>query len=420
MSIASSAATKVETVIVGAGVIGLAVARALALANGGQGSSSSSSSRCSSGEILLLDRAATIGSETSSRNSEVVHAGLYYPEPSFKAHFCVRGKQQLYDYCEARHISHLKCGKLVVATEPEQVETTLAQLQRQAVRNGVIDTEILTRSQVLHLEPALAHSNLHGALWSPSTGILDSHSFLQHLLTDAVEQGDGRCCTTTLALHTKVEDAAIVDGRIHVYAGDMWLSCDRLVNCAGLWAGQIASLLHGKRNDIDDAASWKPPKQYFARGTYFRLQQQQQPRAFSHLIYPIPDSKGGLGVHATMDLQGQVKFGPDVEWLDADDPDTIDMKPDASRAELFYQSIRTYWPDLKDGALVPDYTGVRPKLQHPSLFPTGQSMPFQDFVVAGPETHGVAGLVHLFGIESPGLTSSMAIADYVAKLIANR
>ena len=215
-----------------------------------------------------------------------------------------------------------------------------------------------------------------------------------------------------------LEDAEIVavDGRIHLYAGDMWLSCERVINCAGLWAGQIASLLHN--NKKDDTTDWQPPKQYFARGTYFRLQQQSC--AFSHLIYPIPDPRGGLGIHATMDLQGQVKFGPDVEWLDADDPDAIDMKPDASRAELFYQSIRTYWPDLQDGALVPDYTGVRPKLQHPSLFPAGQSMPFQDFVIAGPETHGVAGLVHLFGIESPGLTSSMAIADYVAKLIANR
>jgi L-2-hydroxyglutarate oxidase LhgO len=398
-----SAAEKVETVIIGAGVIGLAVARALsatAVAGGG------------GAEILLLDRAGTVGSETSSRNSEVIHAGLYYPSESLKAKLCVRGKQQLYDYCEARAIPFRQCGKLIVATQPEHV-ATLSNLQKQAESNGVMDTEIWSAQKLLAREPTLSPTNLHGALWSPSTGILDSHTFMINLLADA--ELDGSC---TLALHTQVEDAVIQnDRRIHLYAAGMWLSCRRVINCAGLWAGNIASLIHTSRDGPSaKTTTSQPPKQYFARGTYFRLQQQHQPCSFSHLIYPVPDPRGGLGVHATIDLQGQVKFGPDVEWLDVTtDPNGIDMKPDPARAESFYKSIRTYWPDLQDGALVPDYTGVRPKLQHPSLFP-GQSLPFQDFMIVGPETHGVPGLIHLFGIESPGLTSSMAISDYVAKL----
>lgn len=397
---ACSAATKVDTVIIGAGVIGLAVARALAAAAPDK----------QIPEILLLDRAAAIGSETSSRNSEVIHAGLYYPTHSWKAQFCVRGKQQLYEYCESRSIPYRKCGKLILATQREHVDT-LSKLHQQALSNGIRDTVILsTPQQVWEREPSLLsnNNNLHGALWSPSTGIVHSHTFMLHLLTDAEHNG-----VTTLALHSKVEDANIIqsNNRIHLKAAGMWLSCRNVVNCAGLWAGQVASLLHPSST----STAWQPPTHYFARGTYFRLQQQQPSCSFTHLIYPVPDPSGGLGVHLTMDLQGQVKFGPDVEWLDASihNPDDIDMNPDSSRTDSFYQSIRTYWPDLQDGALVPDYTGVRPKLQHPSLLPGKQSLPFQDFVTAGPETHGVPGLIHLFGIESPGLTSSMAIAEYI-------
>lgn len=397
----TAAAAKVDTVIIGAGVIGLAVARALVVGRG-------------HGEVLVLDRAGTVGSETSSRNSEVVHAGLYYPPHSLKAQLCVRGRHQLYDYCHVRHIAHQRCGKLIVATDPRHM-ATLSHLQKQAADNAVFDAEILTPDQVWAREPSLT-PNLLGALWSPSTGILDSHSFMQHLVADAEDGGN-----FTLALHTPVHDAAVIDNRICICAGDMWLSCARVINCAGLWAGQIASLFH------NGAAQWQPPRQYYARGTYFRLQQQQQPQRpiFSHLIYPVPDPRGGLGVHATLDLQGLVRFGPDVEWLDAaavDDPDGIDLAPDPARADAFYESIRSYWPDLRDGALSPDYVGVRPKLQHPALpsMSAPRSMSFQDFVIAGPETHGVPGLVHLFGMESPGLTSSMAIADYVATLVGQR
>jgi L-2-hydroxyglutarate oxidase LhgO len=375
----TSSACKVEAVVIGAGVVGLAVARALAI---------------SGKEVLLLDRASRIGSETSSRNSEVVHAGLYYPKNSLKAKLCVQGRQMLYEFCDSRSIAYKKCGKLLVATDAEQVRSNLRELQELAVNNGVTDTRLISREELQNMEPEV---HAHGALWSPSTGIVDSHSFMVSLLADAEEHG------LTLALRSGVSDGKIKDDGIHLNVEGMWISSGLVVNSAGLWAHQVASRIHAGHG-------WQPPRQYFAKGTYFQL---QGPSPFSHLVYPVPDKRGGLGVHATVDMGGQVKFGPDVEWLDPQtEPDDIDWTPDPDRAQSFYQAIRRYWPGLADDALVPDYTGVRPKLSHPDMV---ASMSFQDFAVVKKDVHGVPGLVHLLGIESPGLTSVMALADYIVQ-----
>jgi L-2-hydroxyglutarate oxidase LhgO len=419
-SLSTDAADSVDVVIVGAGVIGLAVARALATRRRRRHVSDGSNV-----DILLLDRARTIGSGTSSRNSEVIHAGLYYAQSSLKAQTCVAGRELLYDYCRERNIAHLACGKLVVATSMAQVHT-LHQLHQQAIRNGVSDTQILNARQAAQREPYLWSSPnmpILAALWSPSTGVIDSHGYMQQLQSEAEESG--QC---TIVLQTAV-DGAIVDPtahrdgrrRIQILTGDnFWVSCKWVVNCAGLWATQVARHFHGTACTSSGMAVWRSPRQYFAKGTYFRLHEsvhQNRPLT-SHLIYPVPDpSGGGLGVHLTMDChQMQVKFGPDVEWVcvDVEDPDAIDLNPDPTRAEAFCESIRTYWPDLPDGALVPDYVGVRPKLFHPSL---GSRPPFQDFAIAGPETHGLPGVIHLFGMESPGLTSSLALGDYIANMV---
>jgi L-2-hydroxyglutarate oxidase LhgO len=380
MASSSSAASKVEAVVIGAGVVGLAVARALAIAGK---------------EVLVIDKASRYGSETSSRNSEVVHAGLYYPQDSLKAKLCVQGRNMMYSYCDSRSISYNRCGKLIVATEKDQVGSTLLRLQEQARHNGVTDVKLLNREEVKAIEPEV---ETYGALWSPSTGIVDSHALMMSLLADAEEHG------ATLALHSEVSNGNVTGDEIMLSVDEMWLSCDSVINCAGLWAHQVADRIH-------TGHSWQPPRQYFAKGTYFQL---QGPSPFSHLIYPVPDCRGGLGVHATIDRGGQVKFGPDVEWQDPgmDNPDAIDFSPDPTRADSFYQSIRKYWPGLVDDALVPDYTGVRPKLSHPTLV---ESMSFQDFSILKEDTHKVPGLVHLLGIESPGLTSAMAIADYIVK-----
>ena len=368
---------RVSTVVIGAGVVGLAVARRFPNA-------------------LILDRASRIGAETSSRNSEVVHAGLYYPPGSLKGKLCMRGKQLLYEYCRERSIFCHRIGKLIVATDEAQLRETLPKLKQQAVANGVMDTRVLSKEEVRDLEPEL---ETVGALHSPSTGIVDSHSFMYALLADVESQGG------TLALNTKVTDARIRNGRVELFADGVWLSCDRVINCAGLWADHVARLIH-------HGSEWDPPRQYYARGTYFRLQGVTSP--FKHLIYPVPDVRGGLGVHATLDQSGQVKFGPDVEWLPPEaDIDTISWEPDLRRGDVFYEAIRRYWPSLPNDALAPDYTGVRPKLAHPDLGGTG----FRNFCFLAEKDHGIPGLVHLMGIESPGLTSSLAIADHVAQLV---
>jgi L-2-hydroxyglutarate oxidase LhgO len=381
----SSAAYHVDVAVIGAGVIGLAVARSLAQAGK---------------EVLLLDRAARIGSETSSRNSEVIHAGLYYPPSSLKADFCVKGKQLLYEYCVSRNISHRQCGKLLVATHETQWKEDLPRLKQQAITNGVLDVKLFSREIVQEMEPQV---DCIGALWSPSTGVLDSHSLMVSLLADAEHD------SATLALNSEVQGGSIGPFGIQLSVDGTCIECDAVVNSAGLWADQVARQIH-----TNPDSSWQPPRQYFCKGNYFRLQGVKAP--FQHLVYPIPEAAGGLGVHATLDWTGQgIKFGPDVEWLEEEaKPDDIDLKPNSARSDSFYSAVRIYWPGLPDDALVPDFAGIRPKLNHPRV--THTSKP-PDFVIAGSKQHGVPGLVHLLGMESPGLTSSMAIAEYVKELV---
>ena len=385
------AANRVECLVIGSGVIGLSIARSLARRGR---------------EVLLVDKADHVGAETSSRNSEVIHSGIYYPHTSLKARFCVEGKQMLYDYCQERNIPFRRCGKLVVATSDEQMQT-LHQLYTQAQQNGVTDVQLLSRDHVLAMEPLVKSS---GALYSPSTGVLDSQSLMLSLLADAESEG------TTLALRSEVKDGRLEpDGTISMHVDGIWVTSTHVVNAGGLRADRIARMMHkGAPNPPRDQHSeWQPPRQYFCKGSYFQLQNvKEQP--FQHLIYPIPDKRGGLGIHATIDVAGHVKFGPDVEWLDLEtDPDRIDYTPDSARAEAFRASIKAYYPSLPNDALHVDYAGVRPKLSHPQLDSSTESLLFHDFRIATAKDHGVPGLVHLLGIESPGLTSSMALAEYV-------
>ncbi len=373
----SSQVESVDTVVIGAGVVGLAVARALALA--GQ-------------EVMVLEAESAIGTQTSSRNSEVIHAGLYYPQGSLKARLCVQGRQQLYAYCQERGIAHQRCGKLVVATSESHIPK-LHELMAKAAANGVTDLQLLSREQALAIEPAL---HALAAVWSPSTGIVDSHGVMLSLQADLEHAGGMVVC------HAKVERLVVESGlnsgfEIHTQDGTA-LSARRVVNAAGLHAVALAHEVQGMpQADLPHSAL---PKAYFAKGHYFNLSCRSP---FSHLIYPVPEA-AGLGVHLTLDLAGQAKFGPDVEWVDS--PDDLEVKPE--RADIFYQEIRKYWPELPDGALVPGYAGIRPKISGP-----GEAA--QDFVIQGPKQHGVASLVHLLGIESPGLTSCLALGDAVVQ-----
>lgn len=363
---------EVESVVVGAGAVGLAVARALALA--GQ-------------EVLILEAAATIGEGTSSRNSEVIHAGLYYPTGSLKALACVAGRERLYRFCGERGVPHARLGKLIVATDEAEL-ATLGAIRAKAQANGVGDLLFLSGPEVRRLEPELAAV---GALLSPSTGILDSHAYMLALLGEAEAEG------ALLACRTPVLGGRVAESGIELDCGGeapMRLRCRRLVNAAGLGAWELARGLEGL-----PAASLPP--MVLAKGSYFLLRGRQP---FRHLVYPVPVD-GGLGVHLTLDLAGQARFGPDVEWLPKGS--TPDYRVDAGRAASFYPAIRRYWPALPEGALLPGYAGVRPKL-------TGPGQAAGDFLLQGPEAHGVPGLVQLFGIESPGLTASLALADYVA------
>lgn len=284
---------------------------------------------------------------------------------------------------------------MIVATHEQQYKTNLVNLFDQAVLNGVDDVQLLSSDDVRILEPEVQSV---GALFSPSTGVLDSHSFMMGLLADAQYHG------ATLILHTEVENGRVSnDDGILLHVDGTTLKCNVVVNCAGLMADVIAASLHQN-------TTWKPPQQFFAKGNYFRLQGQKPP--FSHLVYPVPEP-GGLGVHATIDWRSQsTKFGPDVQWIDPSvSLQDIDMSPDSTRANDFYREVRKYWPYLPDDSIVPDYAGLRPKLRHPALH---VGAPFVDFAIAEPNDHGIPGLFHLFGIESPGLTSSMSIANYIA------
>lgn len=363
-----------DCAVIGAGVVGLAVARALALRGR---------------EVILLEAERAIGTGTSSRNSEVIHAGIYYPEGSLKAKLCVAGKQLLYAYAQERGLPHRRCGKLIVATEPTQLDA-LDGIVDKAQRNGVDDLVHLSSAQAHALEPAL---RCVGALHSPSTGILDSHAFMLSL------QGDLENAGGVLALKSPVARAECAVGAIDLIAKDgTVLRCKTVVNAAGLQSPSLAAGFSG----LPQA---HVPTAYFAKGNYFTLSGRAP---FSRLIYPVPEP-GGLGVHLTLDLGGQAKFGPDVQWVDSAD----DLVVDPVRGDGFYAEVRRYWPALPDGALQAGYAGIRPKL-------SGPGEPAADFVIDGPAAHGVPGLVSLFGIESPGLTSSLAIAEYVAQLIDER
>jgi L-2-hydroxyglutarate oxidase LhgO len=362
---------KVDCVVIGAGVIGLAVARRLALAGG---------------EVIVLEAAEGIGTVTSSRNSEVIHAGIYYRAGSLMARMCVSGKRALYEYCREHGVPYRNCGKLIVATTPKETEK-LQSIRAHAEANGVLDMQTLSCEAARALEPAL---NCDAALLSPSTGIIDSHAYMLALRGDAEDAG------AALAFYTPLLRAKAAAGRIEIEAGGdapMTLECDLLVNAAGLGAPAVARSIEGMPVDL-------VPSAYLAKGNYFSCSARAP---FSRLIYPVPEP-GGLGVHLTLDMAGQARFGPDVEWIDA-----IDYAVDPARAERFYPAIRRYWPTLPDGALMPSYSGIRPKIVPPSVAT-------QDFLIQGPRDHGVAGLINLFGIESPGLTSSLAIADYVGEL----
>jgi L-2-hydroxyglutarate oxidase LhgO len=362
---------KVDCVVIGAGVVGLAVARKLAQAGR---------------EVIVLEATEAIGTVTSSRNSEVIHAGIYYRAGSWMARMCVSGKQALYRYCAERGIPHKNCGKLIVATNPKETEK-LQSIKAHAAANGVLDMQMLSGEAARALEPALA---CDAALLSPSTGIIDSHAYMLSLRGEAEEAG------AAFAFHTPLIRAKAAGGIIEVDAGGeapMTLQCSLLVNSAGLSATTVARSIDGMPLDLI-------PPAYLAKGNYFSCSAKAP---FSHLIYPVPEP-GGLGVHLTLDMAGQARFGPDVEWIE-----TIDYAVDPARAERFYPAIRKYWPSLPDGALMPSYSGIRPKIV-PAAVAT------QDFLMQGPSDHGVEGLINLFGIESPGLTSSLAIADHVAEL----
>ncbi len=368
------ATESVECVVVGAGVVGLACARALAMAGR---------------EVIVVEAEEAFGTATSARNSEVIHAGIYYPTGTLRAQLCVHGKALLYDFCATHQVQHRRCGKLIVA----QDEAEVAQLQlidARARANGVTDLQWLDAGAAHDLEPQL---RCRRALLSPSTGIIDSHGLMLALLGDAERHG------ALLALRSPVEAAAVVDGGIEVQVGGdtvTTLHARAVVNSAGHGAPVLAAATAGL------AREHVPPR-YFAKGCYFTLSGASP---FSRLVYPAPGESSHLGVHLTLDLGGQARFGPSFRWVD-----DLDYSIDEREVNHFYDEVRRYWPGLKDGALQPGYTGVRPKIR-------GPGEPAQDFRIDGPATHGVPGLVNLFGIESPGLTASLAIADAVVAALA--
>jgi len=360
-----------DAVVIGAGVVGLAIARELALAGR---------------EVIILETENAIGTATSSRNSEVIHAGIYYPRGSLKARSCVEGKALLYQYCGERGIPHMRCGKLIVATSEAQL-AELGSIRDKAHANGVTDVVWLSKAEAQAMEPAVS---CVGALHSPSTGVVDSHALMLGLLGDAEARG------AMLAFLSPLQSARVCgDGRIELHVGgaeSMHLAARSVVNCAGLTAPSLARRIAGYPAD-------KAPPEFYAKGNYYSLIGKSP---FSRLVYPVPEP-GGLGVHVTIDMGGQARFGPDVEWIDR-----IGYDVDPRRADKFYAAIRRYWPQLPDGALAPGYAGIRPKI-------AGPHDPAPDFVVQGPAEHGIGGLVNLFGIESPGLTASLALARDVAR-----
>lgn len=363
---------RIDCVVIGAGVVGLAAARALAMAGR---------------EVVVLEALDLIGSVTSSRNSEVIHAGIYYPTGSLKHRLCLEGKRRLYAYCDAHGVPYERCGKLIVATSEEE-NATLETILAKAEANGVEEMRRLSAAEAKAMEPELACT---GALWSGSTGIISSHDLMVAYRGEAEDHG------AMIAFNTPVARGAVGGrGRIAIETGGdspMRLDADLVVNAAGLGAQGIARSIEGLPAD-------SVPPLFFAKGNYYNLTGRAP---FQRLIYPVPVA-GGLGVHLTLDLGGQARFGPDVEWIE-----DVDYDVDPTRADGFYAAVRRYWPGLKDGALIPGYAGIRPKIAKPG----GSG---EDFILQGPEDHGVPGYIALYGIESPGLTASLAIGDRVSEM----
>ncbi|KAL9237872.1 hypothetical protein vseg_012369 [Gypsophila vaccaria] len=402
-SLRSSSTTpkeRVECVVIGAGVVGIAIARSLALKTK------------KGAHILVLDSAPAFGTATSSRNSEVLHAGIYYPHNSFKAKFCTKGRDLMYKYCSERDVPHKQIGKLIVATRESEI-SKLNEILARGIENGVEGLRLMEASEAMAMEPEL---HCVKAVFSPLTGIVDSHSLMLSLLGEAENNG------ATFSYNSTVLGGQVVGNQIELAVTssqnlekgneadelltELILLPKVVINSAGLAAIPLAKRLFG----LDSSFI---PDAYYARGHYFSLSKTKTP-PFKRLIYPLPED-GGIGVHVTLDLDGQIKFGPDVEWLDGV-PDTasflngFDYSVSPRRAERFHPEIRKYYPNLKEEALEPGYSGIRPKISGPGTTPC-------DFVIQGEDVHGVPGLVNLFGIESPGLTSSLAIAEYVASRV---
>jgi L-2-hydroxyglutarate oxidase LhgO len=374
---------QLDCVVIGAGVIGLAVAREMAL----QGR-----------ETILLERESAFGTISSARNSEVIHAGIYYPKDSLKATLCVQGNRLLYEYCRSHQVATQPYGKLIVASDDTQLNDLQAILYK-AQNNHVPDIKMISGDEAKTLEPQLHCS---AAILSLSTGIVDSHGYMLSLL-GGFEDAGGMLAYQSPLISARPLCSNAEQGFILEIGGadGMQIQTRLLINCAGMSAPAIAKKIEG-------LASEQIPKAYFAKGNYFSLTGKSP---FSHLIYPIPEP-GGLGVHLTLDMAGQAKFGPDVEWLDIESEEQIDYSVNSSRGDGFYEAVRRYWPGLKDGSLQPDYSGVRAKIV-PSNAPAG------DFYFNGPQDHGLQGLYNLYGFESPGLTSSLAIAKHLQGLIKN-
>jgi L-2-hydroxyglutarate oxidase LhgO len=368
---------RVDCVVIGAGVIGLAVAREMAL----QGR-----------ETILLERESSFGTISSARNSEVIHAGIYYPKDSLKAKLCVEGNRLLYDYCRSHQVATAPYGKLIVATDASQIDDLQA-IMYKATNNGVPEIKMISGEEAKQLESQL---NCVAAILSSSTGIVDSHGYMLSLL-GGFEDAGGMVAYQSPLISAKPIGEGAKDGfELEIGGADgMRIRTKLLINCAGMNAPAVAQRIESlPKNQI--------PKAYFAKGNYFSLAGKSP---FTHLIYPIPEP-GGLGVHLTLDMGGQAKFGPDVEWLDIKEEEQIDYKVDPKRGDGFYEAVRRYWPGLKDQSLQPDYSGVRAKITPPNA-------PAGDFCFNTPKDHGLEGLFNLYGFESPGLTSSLAIAKHL-------
>ncbi len=374
---------RIDCVVVGAGVVGLAVAREMAL----QGR-----------ETILLERESAFGTVSSARNSEVIHAGIYYPKDSLKAKLCVEGNRLLYEYCRSHQVATQPYGKLIVASDETQIDDLQAILYK-AQNNGVPEIKMISGEEAKTLEPNL---NCVAAILSSTTGVVDSHGYMLSLLGGFEDAGGMIAYQSPFISAKPIGKNAEGGYQLEIGGADgMQIQTKLLINCAGMSAPAIAQKIEGLRND-------QIPKAYFAKGNYFSLSGKSP---FAHLIYPIPEP-GGLGVHLTLDMGGQAKFGPDVEWLDIDAEEWIDYTVNPKRGEGFYEAVRRYWPGLKDNSLQPDYSGVRAKIVPPNA-------PAGDFCFNAPQDHGMQGLYNLYGFESPGLTASLAIAKHLQGQIKN-